>query len=349
MMVQDITLTGASTESFSTAGSSGTGTASNAGFGPFVSQERLVGESQPMLDLKRVANGIAVRQSTVMILGETGTGKEMLARYIHENSLRAQKPFIPVDCSSLSDALFESELFGHVKGAFTGAMRDSLGFVRAADGGTLFLDEIGELSLPLQAKLLRVLQERVVVPVGDQKPIPVDVRVVTATNRDLEEMVRKGTFRQDLYFRLNVVQLKTPSLRERPVDVLTLATHFLGMQSSLYNEPRKQISPAVAEVLAGYNWPGNVRELANVMEHAHVLASGNQIELGDIPLRLQTASAKPAPMTESFSLEDVERTTIAAALKKSNYNKALASRMLGINIQRLNRRITRLGIPGVKA
>ena len=321
-----------------------------AGFGTFVSQERLVGESQPMLDLKRMANGIAVRQSTVMILGETGTGKEMLARYIHENSLRASQPFIPVDCSSLSDALFESELFGHVKGAFTGAMRDSLGFVRAADKGTLFLDEIGELSLPLQAKLLRVLQERVVVPVGDTKPIPVDVRVVTATNRDLEEMVRRGTFRQDLYFRLNVVQLKTPALRERPVDVIMLANHFLGLQSSLYNETRKTLSPAVGEVLAGYNWPGNVRELANVMEHAHVLASGGTIELSDIPLRLQTAAAKPqASAAESFSLEDVERTTIAAALKKSNYNKALASRMLGINIQRLNRRITRLGIAGVKA
>ena len=321
-----------------------------AGFGTFVSQDRLVGESQPMLDLKRVANGIAVRQSTVMILGETGTGKEMLARYIHENSLRSQQPFIPVDCSSLSDALFESELFGHVKGAFTGAMRDSLGFVRAADKGTLFLDEIGELSLPLQAKLLRVLQERVVVPVGDTRPIPVDVRIVTATNRDLEEMVRKGAFRQDLYFRLNVVQLKTPALRERPVDVIMLANHFLGLQSSLYNEPRKQISGSVAEVLGGYAWPGNVRELANVMEHAHVLASGHTIELSDIPLRLQTAAAKPAPMGESFSLEDVERQTIAGALKKSNYNKALASRMLGINIQRLNRRIVRLGLAGtVKA
>ncbi len=340
MMVQEIDAPQHSGTSSGTRGS---------GFGPLNATERLVGESQPMLDLKRVANGIAVRQSTVMIFGETGTGKEMLARYIHENSLRANQPFIPVDCSSLSDNLFESELFGHVKGAFTGAMRDSLGFVRAADKGTLFLDEIGELSLPLQAKLLRVLQERVVVPVGDTRPIPVDVRVLTATNRDLEEMVRKGTFRQDLYFRLNVVQLKTPALRERPADVITLANHFLGLQSSLYNEQRKQISPAVAEVLAGYNWPGNVRELANVMEHSHVLANGDTVELSDIPLRLQTAAAKPAPVAEVFSLEDVERQTIAAALKKSNYNKALASRMLGINIQRLNRRIVRLGIPGVKA
>jgi two-component system response regulator HydG len=315
-------------------------------FGPLNITERLVGDSAPMTELKRSALGIAVRQSTVMILGETGTGKEMLARYIHENSLRVNKPFIPVDCSSLSDTLFESELFGHVKGAFTGAMRDSLGFIRASDGGTLFLDEIGELSLTLQSKLLRVLQEKVVVPVGDTNPRPVDLRVLTATNRDLESMVREGTFRQDLFFRLNVVILKTPALRERPQDVLPLAQHFLGVQSDLYTEPLKHLSSAVAEILQTYAWPGNVRELANVMEHAHVLASGNTIELSDIPLRLQTGGPKPVA-SESFSLEDVERQTIAAALKRSNYNKALASRMLGINIQRLNRRIVRLGIQGV--
>jgi transcriptional regulator with PAS, ATPase and Fis domain len=306
--------------------------------------ERLVGDSAPMTALKRAAIGIAVRQSTVMILGETGTGKEMLARYIHENSLRSNKPFIPVDCSSLSDTLFESELFGHVKGAFTGAMRDSLGFIRASDGGTLFLDEIGELSLPLQSKLLRVLQEKVVVPVGDTNPRPVDIRVLTATNRDLESMVRQGTFRQDLYFRLNVVILKTPSLRERPQDVLPLAQHFLSLQSALYNEPLKKLSTGVAEILQGYPWPGNVRELANVMEHAHVLASGDTIELSDIPLRLQAGAPRQMSAPESLSLEDVERQTIAAALKRSNYNKALASRVLGINIQRLNRRIVRLGI-----
>lgn len=313
------------------------------GFEPLTVTQRFVGDSAPMVELKRVAHGIALRQSTVMVLGETGTGKEMLARFIHENSLRANKPFIPVDCSSLSDTLFESELFGHMKGAFTGATRDSLGFIRAADGGTLFLDEIGELSLHLQSKLLRVLQEKVVVPVGDTNPRPVDIRVVTATNRDLEQMVRQGTFRQDLYFRLNVVVLKTPALRERPQDIIPLAEYFLKVQSDLYNEPLKKISQPVAEVLTCYPWPGNVREIANVMEHSHVLASGDTVELSDIPLRLQTANSKPV-MTDQMSLEDVERQTIAQALKRSNYNKALASRMLGINIQRLNRRIIRLGI-----
>ncbi len=319
------------------------GTGLNTGFEPLKVTQQLVGESTPMVELKRIAQGIALRQSTVMILGETGTGKEMLARFIHENSLRAAKPFIPVDCSSLSDTLFESELFGHVKGAFTGATRDSLGFIRASDGGTLFLDEIGELSLHLQSKLLRVLQEKVVVPVGDTAPRPVDLRVVTATNRDLEQMVRQGTFRQDLFFRLNVVVLKTPPLRERPVDIIRLSEYFLKVQSDLYNEPLKKISQPVAQVLSCYPWPGNVRELANVMEHAHVLASGDTIELSDIPLRLQTANIKQSS-TDVMSLEDMERQTIAAALKRSNYNKAMASRMLGINIQRLNRRITRLGI-----
>ena len=324
-----------------------TTTTGNVGFEPLHLSEQFVGDSDAMVELKRVAQGIALRQSTVMIIGETGTGKEMLARFLHEHSLRANRPFIPVDCSSLSDTLFESELFGHVKGAFTGAMRDSLGFIRAADTGTLFLDEIGELSLPLQSKLLRVLQEKVVVPVGDTAPRSVDIRVITATNRDLESMVRQGTFRQDLYFRLNVVVLKTPPLRERPQDVITLANYFLGVQSDLYKEQLKKLSPAVSDVLVGYAWPGNVRELANVMEHAHVLASSDIIELSDIPLRLQTNAAKPAT-TDLLSLEDVERTTIASALKKSNYNKALASRMLGINIQRLNRRIIRLGIQASK-
>jgi transcriptional regulator with PAS, ATPase and Fis domain len=319
----------------------------NIGLEPLTLTRDLVGESSVMVELKRVGQGIALRQSTVMILGETGTGKEMLARYIHENSPRATKPFIPVDCSSLSDALFESELFGHVKGAFTGASRDSLGFIRAADGGTLFLDEIGELSPQLQGKLLRVIQEKTVVPVGDNVGRPVDIRVITATNRDLDAMVKSGAFRQDLYFRLNVVVMKAPPLRERASDIIPLAQHFLQVQSELYNEPLKKISRAVSDVLTCYPWPGNVRELANVMEHSHVLASTDTVELGDIPLRLQTSTSKPAS-TEALSLEDVERHTIAAALKRANYNKALAGRMLGINIQRLNRRIVRLGIQPAK-
>src|SRR5271170_3670408 len=208
-----------------------------------------VGESPSVATLKQTALDLAPRRSTVMILGETGSGKEMLARFIHANSPRVNKPFIPVDCSSLSDTLFESELFGHVKGAFTGATRDSLGFIRAADGGTLFLDEIGELSLQLQSKLLRVLQEKVVVPVGDFRPRPVDIRVITATNRPLDAMVREGTFRQDLFFRLNVVVLKLPPLRERQADIIPLAGHFLRAQAELYGESVKQLAPQTISLL----------------------------------------------------------------------------------------------------
>lgn len=298
-----------------------------------------------MSDLKKMAGDIAPRRSTVMILGETGSGKEMLARFIHQNSNRADKPFIPVDCSSLSDNLFESELFGHMKGAFTGAMRDSLGFIRAADGGTLFLDEIGELGLHLQSKLLRVLQEKCVTPVGDFRPRPVDIRVVTATNRSLEDMVRDGKFRQDLYFRLNVVVLKVPSLRDRVSDIVPLCSHFLKTQAELYDEEAKTVSADVMHLLERYSWPGNVRELSNVMEHAHVIAQNNEIQIHDLPPRLQPTEVPGVAQGDKVSLEEMERCTISKALKSANFNKAAASRMLGINIQRLNRRITRLGIP----
>jgi transcriptional regulator with PAS, ATPase and Fis domain len=308
----------------------------------FFSSYRLIGDSPIMSGLKKAAGDIAPRRSTVMILGETGSGKEMLARYIHQQSPRATQPFIPVDCSSLSDTLFESELFGHVKGAFTGATRDSLGFIRAANGGTLFLDEIGELSLHLQSKFLRVIQERCVVPVGDVRPIPVDIRVVSATNRSLDAMVRDGSFRQDLFFRLNVVVLKLPPLRERDSDVIPLAEHFLKTQADLYAEPCKRVSPEAAMLLQDYAWPGNVRELSNVMEHAHVIASGDEITVADLPPRLQAATQ--AEPTDDLSLLDVERCAIAKALRKANFNKTAAARLLGINIQRLNRRITRLGI-----
>ncbi len=308
-------------------------------------EQRLIGDSVAMAEVRRIADSIAARESTIMILGETGAGKEMLASYVHRRSKRAAKPFIPVDCSSLADTLFESELFGHIKGAYTGATRDSLGFIRSAEGGTLFLDEIGELSLPLQSKLLRVLQERVVTPVGSTKPIPVDIRVLCATNRSLEEMVRTGDFRQDLYFRLNVVTLRLPPLRERQDDILPLCRHFLNVQAKLYHEPLRQISDESADALRTYPWPGNVRELANVMEHAHVLAAGDLIEVSDLPPRIgEGGNAADMLVENDVNLVDVERQTIAKALKRADSNKAAAARMLGLNIQRLNRRIAKLNI-----
>jgi transcriptional regulator with PAS, ATPase and Fis domain len=303
----------------------------------------LIGKSASMAAIKNVATMIAARQCTVMILGETGSGKEMVARYIHTKSDRRDAPLIPVDCSALSDGLFESQMFGHVRGAFTGAVGDSLGFVRAADGGTLFLDEIGELSLPLQAKLLRVIQERAVVPVGDTQAHPVDVRLIAATHRDLSAMVREGTFRQDLYFRLNVVVTTLPPLRERVDDVLPLADHFLQLQADLYEEPKRRLSPEAAAALAQYSWPGNVRELANAMESAHVLAPNEEIRVQDLPLRLQSPWKKGATVSD-LSLVEMERRLIREALKRTDFCKAAASRLLGINIQRLNRRIERLNI-----
>jgi transcriptional regulator with PAS, ATPase and Fis domain len=292
---------------------------------------------------KAVAETVASRQCTVVILGETGTGKEMVARYIHDQSARRDAPFIPVDCSALSDTLFASEMFGHVRGAFTGAVRDSLGFVRAADGGTLFLDEIGELSLPLQAKLLRVIQERCVVPVGESHSQPVDVRIVCATHRDLAAMVREGTFREDLYFRLSVVVTTLPPLRERADDIVPLANHFLELQAALYDEPRRMLSDDAARAMQEYSWPGNVRELSNAMEAAHVLAKGETVELADLPIKVQLPRKDDAPQSD-LCLEVIERRTIAEALRRTNFCKAAASRMLGINIQRLNRRIARLKI-----
>ena len=310
---------------------------------PFARPVALVGRSAAMESIKSVASTVAPRHCTVMILGETGAGKEMVARYIHSKSDRCDAPLIPVDCSALSESLFESQMFGHVQGAFTGAVRESLGFVRAAEGGTLFLDEVGELPLALQAKLLRVIQERCVTPVGDTRPVPVDVRIVAATHRDLAAMVREGTFREDLYFRLNVVVTTLPPLRERVEDILPLATHFLQKQAELYDEPMRELSPEAARALEQYPWPGNVRELANAMESAHVLARGEVIELADLPVRFQSSQPAAAGAPE-LCLTELERRTIAEALRRTDYCKAKASRMLGINIQRLNRRIERLKI-----
>lgn len=311
---------------------------------------QIVGDSPALTSIRDTVASIAPRRCTVLLQGETGTGKEMLARHLHVMSDRVDKPFVPVDCSGLTESLFESQLFGHARGAFTGAVRDSLGFVRAADGGTLFLDEVGELPLTVQAKLLRVLQERAVVPVGETTPRTVDVRIVCATHRDLRSMVSEGMFREDLYFRLNVVTLHLPPLRERPGDVIALADHFLALQAELYDEPRRELDVDAVSVMMRYPWPGNVRELANAVEHAHVLARGESIGVNDLPERVRVcgragqSTQDTRRLPTELCLADLERRAIAEALRRTRHNKAAAARMLGINIQRLGRRMEKLGV-----
>jgi len=306
-------------------------------------ERTLVGDSPALTGIRDIADSIAPRRCTVLLLGETGTGKEMLARFIHERSDRREKPFIVVDCSAMTESLFESQLFGHTKGAFTGAMRESLGFIRAADGGTLFLDEVGELPLALQSKILRVIQEKAVVPVGDTHPKHVDIRIVCATHRDLRKMVTDGMFREDLFFRVNVVTLHLPPLRERTSDILELADHFLHIQAELYDEEVRAMSPDCMSVLKKYPWPGNVRELANAIEHAHVLCTGGLIQPENLPERVRAGTPDTTTQSE-LCLTDLERRAIVEALRRSKFNKASAAKMLGINIQKLNRRIEKLKV-----
>ncbi|HEX4054100.1 MAG TPA: sigma-54 dependent transcriptional regulator [Tepidisphaeraceae bacterium] len=305
--------------------------------------EPLVGDSSAMTWLKAVGARAAKRPSTVMILGETGSGKEMLAKYIHQRSPRADKPFVPVDCTGFSETLFESQLFGHLRGAFTGAVRDTLGFVRAADGGTLFLDEIGELAPALQAKLLRVLQDRRVVPVGASRSYPVDIRVISATHRDLDAMVAAGQFRQDLLFRLQVITISVPPLRQRREDIRSLAEDFLIRQARDNSEAVKPLSPEAQTALEHYRWPGNVRELFNVLEQASVLADGPDIGLSDLPLPVR-AAIKRATVSD-LNLDEMIRHQITEALMRSRFRRTYAATLLGIERRRLNRYIAKFGIP----
>jgi transcriptional regulator with PAS, ATPase and Fis domain len=305
--------------------------------------ERLIGESAAMQCLKTVALRAAKRPSTVMILGETGSGKEMLARFMHQNSPRAEKAFVPVDCTAFSETLFESQLFGHVRGAFTGAVRDTLGFVRAADGGTVFLDEIGELALPLQAKLLRVLQDRRVVPVGSSRSHPVDVRVISATHRNLEAMVAAGRFRQDLLFRLQVITVTVPPLRQRGRDIRLLAESFLQRQAITNEEPARPLSEESMAALESYPWPGNVRELCNALEQASVLAEGDEIGIDDLPHQIRAPIERPR--ASEMNLNDTIRRQVTEALIRSGFRRTYAAALLGIDRRRLNRYVAKFKIP----
>ena len=306
------------------------------------SEPRLIGQSSVMRQLIIQLDALSRRACTVLLRGETGTGKELAARSIHARSPRAGGPFVPVDCTTLRDTLFESQLFGHVRGAFTGADRPTLGFFRSADGGTLFLDEIGELPLHIQAKLLRCIQEGEVVPLGSVAPVRVDVRILAATHRDLAAMVREGTFRADLFYRLNVAALAIPPLRDRKEDIASLAQYALRDLARFYHEPEKSLSTSAMHALHQYDWPGNVRELVNTIEHALVFAAGESIEFEDLPATIRDAEPIETNSDDVIiTLEASERGLISRALRAANGNQTRAAQMLAIERHRLRRIIRR--------
>jgi two-component system response regulator HydG len=312
------------------------------------SEARPIGKSRSFLDVLKLAETVAPTDSTILISGESGTGKEVLARYIHSLSERADASFHSINCGALPESLLESELFGHVKGAFTGAVKDKEGLLVAAKGGTFFLDEVGEMSPATQVKLLRALQEREVIPVGSTEPVAVDVRLIAATNRELEEEIRRGKFRSDLYYRLNVIALHLPPLRERREDVALLARHFIEQLAAKGgNGATKTLPEETLEVLQRYDWPGNVRELENALERAVVLTSGDVL----LPAALPAAVREPPPQrvvseapSANPSMEVIERAYILWVLQAEGGNKTKAAEVLGIDPSTLYRKLHRYGI-----
>ncbi len=300
----------------------------------------IVGQSPAIKKLLSQVNRLAPRETTVLIQGESGTGKELVARLLHRASPRAEAPFVAINCAAIADSLLESELFGYEKGAFTGATALKRGKLETAEGGTLFLDEIGELALPLQAKLLRVLQEREVERVGSTRAVRVDIRVVAATNRDLAQRVQEGAFRADLYHRLNVVPLRTPPLRERPEDIAELAIHFLTQ----LGHPSPRVTPEALQCLEAYDWPGNVRELANALEHAVVLGDGGPVLPTDLPERILDVA--PAASLGAFqsSVSDAKRESILRAYQQVGGDYKKAAKLLGLHPNYLLRLVRNLGL-----
>lgn len=299
----------------------------------------LIGLSPKMQRVYRLVEKVSQHTYPVLVLGESGTGKELIARSIHFSGPRRNRPFVPVDCSALVPTLIESELFGYVKGAFTGAMHAKTGLIEAADSGTLFLDEIGDLPVDLQAKLLRALQEKEVKPVGSTDRVSISTRVIAATNRDLETAVRQGAFRQDLFFRLNVVQIKLPPLRERKSDIPLLVNFFLEKFADPDGTVRTIYEEAMARLIA-YDWLGNVRELENVIERAVALGSGPILHVGDLPTNLQYGTAERMPQSDEIvPLEELERRAILRALREAGGDKLAAARLLGIGKTTLYRKL----------
>ena len=309
--------------------------------------EAIIADSPQMQVILEMIERVAPTETTVLILGESGTGKELIARAIHANSPRAGGPFVAVNCAAIPENLLESELFGHVRGAFTGAIRDRVGKFEAADRGTIFLDEIGEMRPELQVKILRCLEERVLERVGDNRLIRVDVRVLAATNKDLTKAIQAGEFREDLYYRLNVVPLQIPPLRERREDIRPLVQHFL---KRLGASPRLTVAPDAFRALESYDWPGNVRELENALERAMIFHRDDAIALADLPETIRAPKAKEAAnlamsLPEAgLSLEEVEKELILRALQKHEWNQSRAARYLGITRHTLLYRIEKHNI-----
>lgn len=304
----------------------------------------ILGESQVIQDLRRTIEKVAPTQSTVLITGESGTGKELVARALHDASTRSEDPFITINCGAIPEGLLESELFGHKKGSFTGAVHDKDGLFKVADNGTIFLDEVGETSPAIQVKLLRVLQEREIVPVGGTTPIQVDVRVITATNSALDERVSAGTFREDLFYRLNVVPIHIPPLRERMEDIVLLANHFLA----IYGRDKYQFTESAVEALQNYSWPGNVRELENSVESAVVLSEKEVVDTETLPQKIQKPPAEKLgalpDSLESPTLESIEKAYIHWVLTQTGGVKTAAADILGIDPSTLHRKMDKYGM-----
>jgi Nif-specific regulatory protein len=306
----------------------------------------IIGNSKQMQDVYDQVAQVCRSNTTVMIRGESGTGKELVAHAIHYNSLRASKPFVRVNCAALPETLVESELFGHEKGAFTGALNARQGRFEAANGGTIFLDEVGDFSPATQVKLLRVLQEREFERVGGNAPIKVDVRVIAATNRNLEEMIVEGKFRQDLYYRLNVFSIHLPALRERKTDILLLADYFVEKYAKLNHKSVRRISTPAIDMLMAYHWPGNVRELENCIERSVLVSTDEVLHGYSLPPSLQTAEASGTITVGPLqaAMDNLERELLMESLKTSRGNMAKAARTLGLTERLIGLRVKKHGI-----
>jgi DNA-binding NtrC family response regulator len=305
--------------------------------------KNIIGKSHAMQEIFNLIETVSKSNSNILILGESGTGKELVAKAIHYESLRADGPFIPIDCAALPEELLESELFGHEKGAFTGAYGQKIGQVELANGGTLFLDEIGELSINIQKKFLRFLQEREILRIGGKSRIKVDVRIIAATNRDLEAEIKKGAFREDLFYRLNVVTISIPPLRNRKEDIAALARHFLDKFSSMNNKVITSIDSEVMNALMEYDWPGNVRELENIIERAVVLCPTDTITIKYLPRTLRelyTGSERK----DELNLLETEKNLILKALEKTGYNQTRAAQILGLSRKQLRTKMKHHGL-----